>query len=363
MSPSRSLLLASCGLATALHATCKVSNPFNLRVLPFPTSSAMLPGEVMKFKLIEPEHERMICEILSADKGERPLFGQLIFRNPQRLGDTALAAVPLLQVVEMARRGKTTWVRVKCIGRTSIAEEDAALELDVSSTLVKPMVDLPRRQPASDDARTRVDLQAARLRADIDELFQACVATQRRLHVQQQEQQKQQERENQEQQKAVKQEQKAVKRRPSPLPLLSDEVWWSRDSCAFSSGRQDDESTIAALAQHRASVLRERGMDVAPAAAFDDFMLDLWGVTTDAELEQQLESYAAFATLGAKARMRALHTTCSAKAGGCTDRRVAHARRALGQQLKRLQAKTAVNDAMAGILSDGSGGGGAADHA
>ena len=99
-------------------------------------------------------------------------------------------------------------------------------------------------------------------------------------------------------------------------------------------------TALASLVESRISVLRERGMDAAPAPALCGHPALRWGAESEESAERQVESFAAFHFLGAQERYAAL---------ACDDtlRRYGIALRALGRRVLELRAEAALYSAFA----------------
>lgn len=278
-----------------------------LPVVPFDPRNLLLPGEEMKFQLDEPQCEAMMCAYLADPSKRQKLFGQLLV-TASPSGPTISAVLPTLEIVERCTRGSTTWLRAKCVGRTALVQPQA-LTSTLGMVPVKPFVDTADIRPATEDATSST-------RAQVDTLFGRCLRMENELHAQIER--------RLDPQRCAKRAASA----PRFEPLL-----WSRGSITCSSGC---DASWPLLAQHRAAVLLERGMDVPPAATHADTLHELWGVTSDGELEDQLESFTAYAYLGYRDRMRALR--CES-----TERRLECAVAALQRQTRHLHAAISLN--------------------
>jgi len=305
-------------LSTAAAVTLPTAAPpFRLPMLPFDYADAMLPGETLQVALDEPAHHALLLEALHRRHGplDKGCFGQLLKRDHDRASSIA----PLLQITQTlpARSHASTWIEVKCVGRARVDRFDQSPDACFDAAYVRELVDRPTAAAADggdgDAAAAGGDGDAAAslAAAKIEEVAWAhdeCAELKWSLHMQ----------------------------RGGGAP---SRLRWARDSATCSEEPRVG-TALASLVESRISVLRERGMDAAPAPALCGHPALRWGAESEESAERQVESFAAFHFLGAQERYAAL---------ACDDtlRRYGIALRALGRRVLELRAEAALYSAFA----------------
>ena len=296
-----------------------------LHLLPFEPDNALLPGETMKVGLNEAAHERLLCEVMY--KQEAPYFGMLL-RLQEDDADSGWASqcAPYCMITdkEMDADGMV-WLNVKCIGRRRIVEFDE-LEMRFDSAYVENFVDADADADKDDESEDGL----ASAHADkVHSLFEECRAREAKLDAK-----------HERQKQRLRRQQQGKKRQgagASTVSLLSSPLRWSRDSCPGSTTTLGEHS-LGALTQHRISTMLERGPDEPPSASLEG-LHEGWGVSSDAELEAQLASFAAHTYGTRRERLHALQCTS-------TRKRLEYASQALERKLQRLKAEMALYDAV-----------------
>ena len=344
---------------------------WKLGLLPFPISDCLLPGETKQVHLYE---ARFIQLFADAASSHHDCLGAMYF-TPS--GNVA-AVSTLLEVEEFKKEEFGVWAQLKCVGRVKLLEVSETDYQYVSATvepffdseseappepMITPMVKTASSPPPSAEeaeamAATAKAAAEAAVAAGVSEaeVLKAAAAMLagaedqvREVHDVVLELQRRKDGlgrgaapagEEGEEGEAKYSEQPGEGRLYDGAPKNeAGRVEWGHE---VRSGEAEMDTSLDELISARRELLLSQGMDLPPCAGLLEALEDVWCVSSEAQAERQLVSFAAAAVLSPNERAQTLGMDD-------TSERLTHVLCALRTQQRRLAAELALSEALPGM--------------
>ena len=344
---------------------------WKLGLLPFPISDCLLPGETKQVHLYEARFIQLFAD--SASK-HHDCLGAMYF-TPS--GNVASVST-LLEVEEFRKEEFGVWARLKCVGRVKLLEVSETDYQYVSATvepffdskseaLPEPMITTqiktassppPSAEEAEAMAATAKAAAEAAAAAGISEAAVLKAAAEmlagaegqvREVHDVVLELRRRKnslgrgappEGEEGEEGEAKYSEKPGEGRLYDGAPKNEAErVEWGHE---VRSGEAEIDTSLDELISTRRELLLSQGMDLPPQAGLLEALEDVWCVSSEAQAERQLVSFAAAAALSPNERAQTLGMDD-------TSERLTHVLCALRTQQRRLAAELALSEALPGM--------------